>query len=135
MARRWVALFQHHDGITGTSPRPTMVDYAKKLFDAIRLSEHIQSVCVKLLIQRQVTGQYQPSLGNVGNTFGNLADQVPLKLKEIRDDHNVKKIVIFNSLGWDKSHLVRVLVDTPHVTIYGPGGEDVTSQVEQYYNN
>lgn len=124
MARRWVSLFMHHDGITGTSPRPTMIDYAKKLFDAIRFSEYIQSACVKLLIQRQ-----DPSkLKAIGDTFANLADQVPLKLKDQEYD-TVKKVVLFNSLGWRKSHLVRILVDTTNVKVFDASGEQITVQI------
>lgn len=123
-ARRWVSLFMHHDGITGTSPRPTMIDYARKLFDAIRFSEFIQSACVKLLVQR-----LGPSKRNaIGDTFANLADQVPLKLKDQENDI-VKKVVLFNSLGWKKSHLVRILVDTTNVKVFDASGEQIIVQI------
>ncbi|CAL8113268.1 unnamed protein product [Orchesella dallaii] len=124
-ARRWVALFQHHDGITGTSPRNTMIDYAEKLFDAIKRSEHIQTLCAKLLVRRHLQ-TYHSYTTSIGESFANLADKVPLKFP---DDGTTKKVVFFNSLGWTKSHLCRILVETPFLSVYGTSGEPITSQI------
>lgn len=99
-----------------------MIDYAKKLFDAIRFSEYIQNACVKLLLQKR----NPVDLNDIGDSFTNLADQVPLKFV---DYDIVKKVVLFNSAGWRKSHLVRVLVDTTKVKVFGPSGEPITAQV------
>lgn len=124
-ARRWLALFAHHDGITGTSPRKTMLDYLEKLHEALQLTDFIQTKCVKLLINRQNPDQFQA----VGANFVHLKGEGSLNVTK----EGTKKIVLFNSLGWNRPHLVRALVDTPNVVVTGPSGEEVTAQVKLDY--
>ncbi|ODM89907.1 Alpha-mannosidase 2x, partial [Orchesella cincta] len=88
-------------------------------------AQHIQTISAKLLVQRQLQ-TYHSYTNAVGESFANLADQVPLKFPA---DGTTKKIVFFNSLGWTKSHLVRILVETPFVSVYGTSGEPVSSQI------
>ncbi|KAI6243510.1 Alpha-mannosidase [Aphelenchoides fujianensis] len=40
-ARRWLSLFQHHDGVTGTGRTDVVVDYGKKMLSAIEDSAKI----------------------------------------------------------------------------------------------
>ncbi|KAG8237538.1 hypothetical protein J437_LFUL017204 [Ladona fulva] len=49
-ARRALALFQHHDAITGTSKAFVMHDYALKLFAGLRDSVRVQARCAQVLL-------------------------------------------------------------------------------------
>lgn len=40
-ARRWHALFQHHDGVTGTARDNVVIDYAQKMITALGHSAHL----------------------------------------------------------------------------------------------
>lgn len=49
-ARMWHSLFQHHDGITGTARDEVVIDYAKKMIEALNNSAHVlQQSVVHLL--------------------------------------------------------------------------------------
>ena len=49
-ARRHLALFQHHDAITGTSKAFVMRDYGQKLFQALSNAIHIQAASASVLL-------------------------------------------------------------------------------------
>jgi alpha-mannosidase len=47
-ARRHLALFQHHDAITGTSKAFVMHDYGLKLFDGLIKTRGIQRTAIQV---------------------------------------------------------------------------------------
>ncbi|KAK3918168.1 hypothetical protein KUF71_007589, partial [Frankliniella fusca] len=51
-SRRNLALFQHHDAITGTSKASVMHDYALKMFDSLQETQRLQRLCVQTLLVR-----------------------------------------------------------------------------------
>lgn len=54
LARRWHSLFQHHDGVAGTSREDVVIDYAQKMIKALNNSEHVlQQSILHLLKSRQ----------------------------------------------------------------------------------
>ncbi|UXI18700.1 protein-s isoprenylcysteine o-methyltransferase [Sarcoptes scabiei] len=53
-ARESMALFQHHDGITGTSKDFVMIDYAKRMFKSFRIMEKIMTISLKHLLRRSM---------------------------------------------------------------------------------
>lgn len=55
IARRWHSIFQHHDGVSGTSRDHVVVDYAKKMIVALNNSAHIlQQSVMHLMTSPQV---------------------------------------------------------------------------------
>ncbi|KAJ1528589.1 hypothetical protein ONE63_006991 [Megalurothrips usitatus] len=51
-SRRNLALFQHHDAITGTSKATVMHDYALKMFESLQETQRLQRLCVQTLLVR-----------------------------------------------------------------------------------
>ena len=47
-ARRSLALFQHHDAITGTSKQFVMHDYGTRLFDGIQKCRKIEKAAMQV---------------------------------------------------------------------------------------
>lgn len=127
-ARRSIALFQHHDGITGTSPRNTMLDYARKLTKAWNFCRQIQRLALEHIWRKHLNLPVPPLVSDtVRNSYTSPSHKITVKLYE--NFNIVKKVVLFNSLGWKRSHLVRLQVEVASVSVRGPNGENVLAQV------
>lgn len=124
VARRWLGLYAHHDATTGTSKTEVMHDYGWKLMEASQLSLTVQSIAISNIIfggVRNITTDYEL------NRFGDLPKKIPLVTN---DNRVVKKIVLFNSLSWFRSHIVKVIVTNAEVEVIGPDGDPVLAQVK-----
>ncbi|XP_046396259.1 alpha-mannosidase 2 [Ischnura elegans] len=65
-ARRALALFQHHDAITGTSKAFVMHDYALKLFAGLRDSVRVQARCAQVLLDGGSGGSGNDEVAEAG---------------------------------------------------------------------
>lgn len=54
-ARMWHSLFQHHDGVTGTSRDNVVIDYAQKMIAALNNSAHVLQQSVAHLLRTRQT--------------------------------------------------------------------------------
>jgi len=50
-ARMWHALFQHHDGVTGTARDNVVIDYAEKMIMALNNSAHVLQQSITHLLK------------------------------------------------------------------------------------
>jgi len=50
-ARMWHALFQHHDGVTGTARDNVVIDYAEKMITALNNSAHVLQQSITHLLK------------------------------------------------------------------------------------
>uniref|UniRef100_A0A0N5ARF2 Alpha-mannosidase n=1 Tax=Syphacia muris TaxID=451379 RepID=A0A0N5ARF2_9BILA len=104
-ARRYISLFQHHDGVTGTAKNYVVVDYGQKMLMAIKNCEKVISAASNALLQ-------QKSDEGSAHEFFNLDevrvshDALPVKI--VADDE--RDIILFNSLAQDREEVVCINV-------------------------
>jgi len=105
----------------------TMNDYGSKLLDAKQNSIKIQQVAISSILFGQ-TEHSHLSTDYEEATFESRPKKAPLKL-QTGNATTERKVILFNSLGWRRSHLAKVIVSIPNVQVIGPTGESVPAQV------
>ena len=101
-ARQNLALFQHHDGVTGTAKDHVMVDYGTKMVESITRLQAIMSQSVHYLLTPS-KAFYKPQLQENWfdlDDFREKHDSQPQQQTiQIGHPDQPSKIVIFNSHG------------------------------------
>ncbi|KAI6230678.1 Alpha-mannosidase [Aphelenchoides fujianensis] len=118
-ARRSLALFQHHDGLTGTSQRFVVEDYARKLLAAIEDS---------LLIVRNVTASLLglPPNAELRYDYEFRMDELPKKLEVPVGS----TLFLSNTLANARDEVVCIRVASPNVRLHRREGGRVVQQLQ-----
>lgn len=131
-ARRWLALFQHHDAITGTSKAAVMQDYGRKLFRALKSASSVESRSAAILLSSD-DDEWQrfrllPTLQRPSHD--RLSQKMTLELKSTDDSHQEQDtIVLYNSDAHFRDELVRFKISWPFVRVLDPEGRKIRHQV------
>ncbi|KAL4705749.1 hypothetical protein ACJJTC_018348 [Scirpophaga incertulas] len=130
-ARRSLALFQHHDGVTGTARDGVHEDYAKKMLAAIKHCQSaIQQAAYYLLKQPQVLEQTQEDVYFDVDDIWRRHNEIPTRITIALDVVSPsRRIVIYNALAFKRHEIFTVLVSTPHVEVFDPDGNPIMAQV------
>lgn len=130
-ARRSLSLFQHHDGITGTSRDEVREDYAKKMLTAIKYSQSaIQQAAYYLLKQPPIQDQTQEDIFLDVDDIWRRHDEIPSRITIALDVVSPsRRLVLYNALAFRRQEILTVLVSTPHVEVFDPEGEPIMAQV------
>ncbi|CAG9763918.1 unnamed protein product [Ceutorhynchus assimilis] len=128
-ARQALALFQHHDGITGTAKDHVVNDYGKRLLQAIHNCQHIIQLCVNNLLGDDVITHY--NFEDVWHSHNSLPEKMQITIG--LPDLPSKKIVIFNSLAFARHEVVSFNVNTPFVEVLDFQGKRLPCQVSPIF--
>ncbi|KAK7381345.1 hypothetical protein VNO78_33973 [Psophocarpus tetragonolobus] len=136
-ARRNLALFQHHDGVTGTAKDHVVMDYGLRMHTSL-LDLHIfMSKAVEALLGirydklNNSPSQFEPAI--VRSKYN------AQPLHKVIDVHegSYQSVVIFNPLEQTREEVVMVVVDSPDVTVVDSNWSCIQSQIlpELEYHN
>lgn len=135
-ARQNLAVFQHHDAITGTSKAFVMNDFALKLFEGIQNCASVQSYAIQCLMSRDGESGVPPSAKIIiPDSDRQTYDQPTYKLALNIDKSRSRNIIVFNSLGRRKTEPVKVLVSDPNVRVVDSEGTAVKHQINPVWNS
>lgn len=139
-ARRALALFQHHDAITGTSKAYVMHDYAVKLHESLHDTLALAGQAAEALL---LTPAAMAALDHRAaplhhlhpdferSTYERLPHKLPLTVPRSKP----RLVVMFNSLGQRRFEVIRVLVSSLDVRVTDEHGHQVPVQINPVWND
>ncbi|XP_070845355.1 alpha-mannosidase 2 [Chaetodon trifascialis] len=116
--RRSLALFQHHDAVTGTARDPVVVDYGTRLFHSIlNLHRVLQSSAHWLLLLDKSEYHHDQSkpllqMDDVMSAQDALPQKTPLTLSD-----EPRSLIVFNPTEQLRTSVVSVVVDAPDARV------------------
>ncbi|XP_042365114.1 LOW QUALITY PROTEIN: alpha-mannosidase 2 [Plectropomus leopardus] len=116
--RRSLALFQHHDAVTGTARDPVVVDYGTRLFRSIlNLHQVLQSSAHWLLLLDKSQYHHDQSkpfmqMDDVMSAQDALPQKTPLTLSQ-----EPRSLIVFNPTEQLRSSVISVVVDCPDAQV------------------
>ncbi|XP_059483421.1 alpha-mannosidase 2 [Neocloeon triangulifer] len=136
MARQANALFQHHDGVTGTAKDHVMRDYGNKMIKAIDAAQHVIQMSTQYLLYHQLNPQLDPNdiyfhLDDTRPRTGALSKRNKITFGE---GLATRKIVLFNSLNRARTEFVKLRVAQYNVKVSDYDGQSVPSQVQPLFD-
>lgn len=136
-ARQALALFQHHDGITGTAADFVVKDYAEILWKALQNTHNIIQLCTNMLlngpdadVQNSDNVHYQ--IDDVRYTRSSLEDRHTIT---IGPEISTKNIVIYNSLAFARTEIVSFYVSTAFVEVLDKNGKRIECQLAPVFEH
>lgn len=134
-SRQNLALFQHHDAITGTSKSFVMHDYALKMYEGIQETTFLQGYSAQTLLTVEESAQISPSIRLVvPDTDRDSYEKLPRKIPLVLKKGEFKKIVVFNSLAQHRQDVVKIHLLTPRVNVVDFEGNPVLYQINPVWN-
>ena len=128
-ARRNLALFQHHDGVTGTAKTHVVKDYGTRMHTSLTDLQLFMSKAIEVLLgirfekSEQGPSQFDPE--QVRAKY----DAQPVRKGVLVQEGSATSVVIFNPLEQTRNEVVMVVVDRPDVTILDTNWTCIESQV------
>lgn len=135
-ARRSLALFQHHDGITGTAREIVVADYGQKLLTAIQGMKKVIMHSAELLLStdpKRYTYTADNSFFDVDETRAS-HDSLPVRTVLQVGVGQSRCVTLYNSLGHARQTVVRLFVSTPHIQLKDSLSNVVPCQVDPFWN-
>lgn len=115
-ARRNLALFQHHDGITGTAKNLVVNDYGYKLQQTITWCNEVMNHSISSLVFEPEEGE-KPVLEK--DDYFPAQDQPASKNVLIfTAKENTRMVVLYNSLAYPKDETVKVRISWPYIDVH-----------------
>lgn len=118
-ARRELALFQHHDGVTGTAKDHVVVDYGQRMWRAMQDSIRIMETAANFLATKDKDSFKEKTSGINMFSFGESRsgyDAIPSKNTVIISS-SPSTVAFYNSLAQDRKQTVFLHVSEPLVQV------------------
>lgn len=142
-ARRGLALFQHHDAITGTSLPHVMVDFGKKLHQSVKDAKHVEKRSLETVLQIYRPKAETTSASLEATEWYPSYDRLPRKVVLTRQKtsnvtnslptngrfQNIRTLVVANSLIQHRHDIIHVHVSSTDVIVTDVSGSPVRFQV------
>ncbi|CAL5368043.1 unnamed protein product [Camellia sinensis] len=128
-ARRNLALFQHHDGVTGTAKDHVVEDYGTRMHTSLQDLQIFMSKAIEVLLgirhekSDSHPAQFEPA--QVRSKY----DAQPVNKAISAHKGTAQSVVLFNPLEQTGDEVVMVVVDRPDVTVLDSNWTCVKSQV------
>jgi len=129
-ARRNLALFQHHDGVTGTAKDHVVVDYGTRMHTSLQDLQLFMSRAVEVLL-----GDFHDrSDPTILSHFEPVQERSKFDVQPV---HRVLKphegkahsVVLFNPLEQTRNEIVMIVVSNPDVSVLNSSGSCLKSQI------
>ncbi|XVF58156.1 hypothetical protein PTKIN_Ptkin07bG0040600 [Pterospermum kingtungense] len=128
-ARRNLALFQHHDGVTGTAKDHVVMDYGTRMHTSLQDLQIFMSKAIEVLLGiRQEKSDHTPAQFDP-EQIRSKYDALPLHRAISAREGTAQSVVLFNPLEQTREEVVMVVVNRPEVTVLDSNWTCVQSQV------
>ncbi|ELT99331.1 hypothetical protein CAPTEDRAFT_72090, partial [Capitella teleta] len=132
-ARRDLALFQHHDGITGTEKSWVVTDYEQRLIHGLKTVAEISKEAVTYLLAKSEDTKRDTIRMSANKSWRLLSDEQAEPISVSKSDG--VSVILFNSLGRQKEELVQLSINTDSVIVTDDQGRPVTSQINPVWTS
>ncbi|KAF5740338.1 alpha-mannosidase 2x [Tripterygium wilfordii] len=128
-ARRNLALFQHHDGVTGTAKDHVVKDYGSRMHISLQDLQIFMSKAIEVLLgirhekSDQNPAQFEPA--QVRSKY----DVQPVHKAISAREGTSQAVILFNPLEQTREEVVMVVVNRPDITVLKSNWTCVQSQV------
>lgn len=127
-ARRNLALFQHHDGVTGTAKNHVVEDYGVRMHTSLQDLQLFMSKAIEILLDHEKTDSVMQSMFEPEQVRSAYDVQPMHKSLSILDGH-IHSVVLFNPLEQTRDEIVMTIVDKPDVCVFLTNWSCVESQI------
>ncbi|EEF44960.1 mannosidase alpha class 2a, putative [Ricinus communis] len=128
-ARRNLALFQHHDGVTGTAKDHVVRDYGLRMHTSLQDLQIFMSKAVEVLLGiRHEKSDHNPSQFEAEQVRSKYDVQPVHKAISAREGTS-HSVILFNPLEQTREEVVMVVVNRPHVAVLDSNWTCVQSQI------
>ncbi|KAK4487386.1 hypothetical protein RD792_005986 [Penstemon davidsonii] len=128
-ARRNLALFQHHDGVTGTAKDHVVEDYGTRMHMSLQDLQIFMSKAIEVLLGiRHEKNDQNPAQFEPAQTRSRY-DAQPVHMAITAREGTVQTTVLFNPLEQTRNEVVMLVVERPDVTVLDSNWTCVKSQI------
>nr|GMC94884.1 alpha-mannosidase isoform X1 [Ipomoea batatas] len=138
-----LGIVQHHDAVTGTAKQHTTDDYAKRLAIGASESEIVVNSALSCLVNSKSKGQCK---GGSTSSFDQCQllniSYCPPTEEDITEGKSLV-VVAYNSLGWNRSDVIRIPVNDANLIVQDSMGnvveaqyielDNITSNLREFY--